>query len=150
MSFGSQSIRSEPMPGANTSPTVPSVPPIGPFLGSAGGALSRHSRNGEGLDVFERCQNLDVRKWQRGKICQSIRMTAIVRVGCLRAFWRDTCGAVRQQEPHCRSDLARLSRFCGLTYIRPCRGASISAIKRREIETTSGSTRASFPAVCIR
>ena len=48
MSFGSQSIRSEPMPGAGTSPTVPSVRPIGPFLGSAGAASNRHSRNGEG------------------------------------------------------------------------------------------------------
>src|SRR5258705_12265107 len=43
-----QSIRSEPMPGASISPTAPSVRPIGPFLGSAGGASSRHSRNGEG------------------------------------------------------------------------------------------------------
>jgi hypothetical protein len=36
------------MPGAGTSPTVPSVRPIGPFLGSAGAASNRHSRNGEG------------------------------------------------------------------------------------------------------
>ena len=48
MSFGSQSIRYEPMPGAGTSQTVPSVRPIGPFLGSAGGVSSRHSRNGDG------------------------------------------------------------------------------------------------------
>jgi hypothetical protein len=36
------------MPGASISPTAPSVRPIGPFLGSAGGASNRHSRNGEG------------------------------------------------------------------------------------------------------
>lgn len=36
MSFGSQSIRFEPMPGAGTFRTVPSVRPIGPFPGSAG------------------------------------------------------------------------------------------------------------------
>jgi len=44
------------------------------------------------------------------------------------------------------SDFAKLSRFCGLTSIKPCRGASISAIRRKAIETTRGSTRASFPA----
>ena len=48
MSFGSQSIRCAPMPGASTSPTAPSVRPIGLFLGSAVAASSRHSRNGEG------------------------------------------------------------------------------------------------------
>jgi hypothetical protein len=36
MSFSSRSIRSEPMPGVGISPTVPSVRPIGLFLGSAG------------------------------------------------------------------------------------------------------------------
>ena len=54
MSFGSQSIRSGPMPGAGTSPTAPSVRPIGPFLGSAGGASSRHSRNGDGPIIGDR------------------------------------------------------------------------------------------------
>jgi hypothetical protein len=48
MSFGSQSVRSEGMPGADTSQIVPSARLIGPSLGSAGGASSRHSRNGEG------------------------------------------------------------------------------------------------------
>ena len=56
MSFGSQSIPCAPMPGASTSPTAPGVQPIGPFLGSAGDASSRHSRNGDGLGVFERCR----------------------------------------------------------------------------------------------
>jgi hypothetical protein len=54
MSFGNQSIRYEPMPGASTSPTVPSVRPIGPFLGSAGAASSRHSRNGDGPIIGDR------------------------------------------------------------------------------------------------
>src|SRR5258706_6218653 len=62
MSFGSQSTRPEPMPGASTSPTVPSVRPIGPFLGSAGGASSRHSRNGDGLGDFERCRGASDRR----------------------------------------------------------------------------------------
>ena len=44
------------------------------------------------------------------------------------------------------SDFAKLSRFCGLTSIKPCRGASISAIRRKAVATTIGSTRASLPA----
>ena len=51
MSFGSQSIRSERMPGASTSPTVPSEQRIGHFLGSAADASSQHSRIGDGLGV---------------------------------------------------------------------------------------------------
>src|SRR6202040_238978 len=58
--------------------------------------------------------------------------------------------AKRHDELQCPSDLARLSRFCGLTCIRPCRGASMSAIKSKEIATTSGRTRASFPAFRTR
>jgi len=48
MSFGSQSIRSEPSLGAGIFPTAQSVRPIGPFLGSAGGALNQHSITGDG------------------------------------------------------------------------------------------------------
>ncbi len=53
-------------------------------------------------------------------------------------------------EPQRPSDFAKLSRFCGLTWIKPCRGVSISAIRRRAIETTSGSTKASFPTSPFR
>src|SRR5216684_4367658 len=42
------------------------------------------------------------------------------------------------------SALARLSRFCGLIRIKPCLGASISAIRSKAIEMTKGSTVASF------
>jgi hypothetical protein len=72
MSFGSRSIRSGRMPGAGTSPTVPSARPIGRFLGSAGGASNRHSRIGEGCSSLcacgpkvgsrSKCEELNVRK----------------------------------------------------------------------------------------
>jgi uncharacterized membrane protein YkgB len=48
MSFGNQSIRFEPNLGAGISPIAQSVRPIGPFLGSAGGAVNQHSMTGEG------------------------------------------------------------------------------------------------------
>jgi hypothetical protein len=48
MSSGSRSTRCAPMPGAGTSPTVPSARPIGPFLGFVGAASSQRSRIGEG------------------------------------------------------------------------------------------------------
>ena len=72
MSFGSRSIRSGRMPGAGTSPTVPSARPTGRFLGSAGGASNRHSRIGEGcsslcacgpkVGSWPKCEELNVRK----------------------------------------------------------------------------------------
>src|SRR5262249_49074043 len=50
------------MPGAGTSPTVPSARPIGRFLGSAGGASNRHSRIGEGCSSLCAC-GPKVRSW---------------------------------------------------------------------------------------
>jgi hypothetical protein len=44
------------------------------------------------------------------------------------------------------SYFAKFSKFCALTWIKPCRGASMSAIRRKAMETTSGSTRESFLA----
>ena len=38
------------------------------------------------------------------------------------------------------SDAARFSRFCGLTWIRPQRGLSMSAIRKNEIERMKGMT----------
>src|SRR5580704_4688023 len=61
MSFGSQSIRSEPSLGADISPTAQSVPPIGPFLGSAGGALNQHSMTGDG-PIFGELRS-ETRRW---------------------------------------------------------------------------------------
>lgn len=70
MSFGSQSIRFEPTPGAGTFQKVPGAQPIGPFLGFVEGASSRHSRIGDGLRVFKRCRecgNSEQLPWQRTK-----------------------------------------------------------------------------------
>lgn len=39
-----------------------------------------------------------------------------------------------------RNDSARLIRFCGFTRMIPDRGLSMSAIRRKDIDTTSGST----------
>jgi len=66
-------------------------------------------------------------KWPRRKSCQGYANRRSFG-GCRSCLLEDTCGAVRPTitsiAPH---DLARLSRFCGLTYISSCRGASISA-----------------------
>jgi ABC-type branched-subunit amino acid transport system substrate-binding protein len=64
MSFGSRSIRCAPTPGAGTSPTVPSGRRIGPFRGSAAGASSRHSRNGDGLGAPS--MQLSLSRWTCG------------------------------------------------------------------------------------
>jgi hypothetical protein len=53
---GARSIRSGPMPGADTSPKAPGVRRIGPFPGSAVDASRRHSRIGDGFAGFERCR----------------------------------------------------------------------------------------------
>src|SRR5215831_640319 len=87
MSFGDQSIRSGRMPGASTSRTVPDALRIGRFLGSAGGASSRHSRNGNGLFVRSdvghsdhALKTLDVCKWSR--LCEKSKTLDRDRTSC--------------------------------------------------------------------
>ena len=57
---------------------------------------------------------------------------------------RESSAPLPRDEVQRPSDLARFSRFCGLMRIKPCRGASMSAIRSQAIEMTNGSTTASF------
>jgi hypothetical protein len=45
-----------------------------------------------------------------------------------------------------RRDSKRLTRFCGVTRMTPPRGLSMSAISRKEIDTTSGTTSDRMPS----
>src|ERR1017187_4484637 len=43
------------------------------------------------------------------------------------------------------SDCSRLTRFCGTTWMNPLRGLSMSAMRRKDMETTSGSMKSMMP-----